>query len=99
MPRDADRIVGALLDALWRAHQLQRLPLENALSIRGGAVAHVKPSVRQQVGDAESHSARRDARRRHEWALKRWRPVARRVPRGEALHDELTRSRARVLES
>src|SRR5207248_1194519 len=99
MPRDPDRVVGALLHALRCAHELEHLALQYALTIRRGSVTHVEARVGEKVGDAEADSACCDARRGHERPLKRRRPVARGMSRREALDNELTRRRSSVFEA
>src|SRR4051812_1125525 len=45
VPRDADRVIGALLPCLRGAHQLERFLLEHALAGGGRSIAQVKARI------------------------------------------------------
>src|SRR5215216_3520867 len=89
MPREPDGVAGVLLRALDRPHELEGLPLEDALAVRRGAVAQVEARVCEDVGDVEPDTAGRDARRWRERTLQRRLPVARRMPGREPVDDEV----------
>src|SRR5215211_5408165 len=99
VPCEPDGVAGALLRALNRAHELEGLPLEDALAVRRGAVAQVEVRVREDVGDVEPDAAGRDARRRRERTLECCLPVARRMAGREPVDDEVAGGRPRVLEA
>src|SRR6188508_953942 len=99
MPRDADRVVGALLGALGRAHELEGLALEHALAVRRGAVAQMEARVGEDVRDAQPDAAGGDARRWREWTLERRLAVACGMAGRESIDDEIARRRSRMLEA
>ena len=99
MPRDADVVVGALLVRLRRTKTLQRFARQYAFAVRGGAVAHVKAGVREQVGHADANTARCDAGRWRKWPVERGYSVARGMSRGKPLDNEFSGCRASVLQA
>src|SRR5262245_24343864 len=99
VPGDSDVVVRALLAELRLLHEVERCLREDALSTGRRAIAQVESGIGEQVGDAESNAASRDARRRRERTLQRRRSVAGEMSAREPLDDELAGRGAGVLEA